>query len=258
MRWEIKEKVRNLRKEGLTYREIRKTFPLAKSTVSDWCKDIELTEEQKKKIGERQKEGARYASRIKGANTNALKRQKEIKLIKALARKEIKRNLTKMEFRIAGAMLYWGEGRKSGSVEITNSDPKLIAFMMKWFREVCHISNKNFRAMLHLHSGQNELEMKKYWSGITGIPLEQFGKSFVKPEGSGYRKNILYNGTIKIRVCGSKIGDLMYRILAWVEEIYFRSVEGELIEKGPSSPALKNLPLEIFQEKNSSFHMTPP
>ena len=50
--WEKKEFVINLRQNGLSYREIRQniSFPISKSTLSNWCKDIKLTNGQKNRL----------------------------------------------------------------------------------------------------------------------------------------------------------------------------------------------------------------
>ncbi|OGE81011.1 MAG: hypothetical protein A3H72_01585 [Candidatus Doudnabacteria bacterium RIFCSPLOWO2_02_FULL_48_8] len=55
--------------------------------------------------------------------------------------------------------------------------------------------------------------MKQYWSKLTGVPIANFQKSFIKPEGSGYRKNIHYMGTVKVRVRGEGSTYLLFRIL---------------------------------------------
>lgn len=209
--WEKKELVKNLRNQGLSYKEIREKIPftIAKSTISQWCKDIELTDEQKERLG------AKYDIFHRGAKANQIKRAEEIKLIRKLAKSEIS-PLNKNEFKLAGLMLYWAEGAKSRYIDITNSDPSLIKFMTDWLRIICRVPEEKFRASLHLHSGQNEKQIKAYWSKITGISISQFGKSYIKKEGSGYRKNILYNGTIKIRVCDS---NLLHRVLGWIDGI---------------------------------------
>ncbi len=209
--WKRKELVRNLRGQGLSYKEIRQRIPftIAKSTVSDWCKDIELTDKQKARLS------AKYDILHRGAKANQIKRAEEIKQIKRLAEVEIS-PMNRNEFKLAGLMLYWAEGAKSRYIDITNSDPLLIKFMITWLRNICRVSEERFRVSLHLHSGQNEEQIKKYWSKITGISISQFGKSYIKKEGSGYRKNILYNGTIKIRVCDS---NLLHRVLGWIEGV---------------------------------------
>ncbi len=114
---------------------------------------------------------------------------------------------------LAGLVLYWAEGTKQKNPDITNSDPRVIKFMVSWFREFYNIKPENLVIHLHLHTGQNEQDMKQYWSELTGIPLSNFQKSFIKPEGSGYRKKILYNGTVKLRVRGKGSTYLLFQIL---------------------------------------------
>ena len=58
------------------------------------------------------------------------------------------------------------------------------------------------------------MEIKKFWSDITGIPLDRFGKSFIKPSNKGYKKNNLYYGTIKVRV--PKGTDMKHKIFGWI------------------------------------------
>ena len=131
--------------------------------------------------------------------------------------------------KLAGLMLYWAEGNKRNSVGVSNSDSELIRFMMKWFREVCSVSDERFKIYLNIHSGQDEIEIKKFWSNIIGLPVSQFGKSYIKKEGTGHRKNILYNGTIKIQICDK---DLLYKILGLIEGVVQK--EGPLAAHPPS------------------------
>ncbi|OGN13067.1 MAG: hypothetical protein A3C71_00445 [Candidatus Yanofskybacteria bacterium RIFCSPHIGHO2_02_FULL_43_15c] len=63
-------------------------------------------------------------------------------------------------------------------------------------------------------SSQKERRDKKFWSELTGIPFQNFGKSFVKPVSSGYKKNNLYYGTMRIEV--PKSVNIKHRIFGWV------------------------------------------
>lgn len=211
-RWEIKEEVITFRKLGFSYKEIMRFFPVAKSTVSNWCKDIVLAKSQIERLQERKKQGS-YAAGLKGSKANQDRRAEEVRQIKESAKSEVPL-LMNDNFWIAGLMLYWAEGNKSHSVGISNSDQNIICFMMKWFRKICKVSDQKFRAQLHLHSGQNEKAIKIYWSEITGISIPQFHKSHIKKEGTGHRKNILYNGTLKIGICNL---NLLYKIQGWIE-----------------------------------------
>lgn len=212
MRPKLTEKriVQDLRRQGLSYNEILQKVSVAKSSVSLWCQDIELTNQQKERLNKKRKEHLQGLGPLL-----ALKRQKEICRIKEIAKKQIS-CLTPYEFKIAGAMLYWAEGTKAKGhgVEITNSDPEMIKFMIHWFKEVLGVSPKEIKACLNIHINQDDETIKRYWSEITGISLSNFGKSYIKPEGTGHRKNLLHNGVIRIRVGG---GNLRQRVMAWIK-----------------------------------------
>lgn len=206
---------RLLRAKGKSLSKIADSLNIAKSTACLWCKDIQLSQEQRKNIS-RLNQGYKL-----GALANKIKRQKEITIIRQRSLKEIER-LDKNDLerlKDIGTMLYWAEGTKKNVVDITNSDPELIRIAMFWLREICGVENNKFRASIFYHSGQDEIEIKKYWSKITKIPLEQFTKSIFKKEGTGHRKKILYYGTCKIRVNNK---DLLCRILTWIEQFHIK------------------------------------
>lgn len=209
-------KVILLRKKGLGLREIARRVPVAKSTISLWCRDIKLSSKQKAILNKRWK--TLWGQRL-GAAANHSNREKEISTITSFAKSEID-TLSSESFKIAGAVLYWGEGSKKQNTSISNSDPRIIIFMVRWFEKVCGIPPSRLNAHLHIHELANDVKIKKYWSEVTGIPLKNFGKSFLKQKGTGYRKNVLVNGVIRIRVIGEGSGNLRHRILAWIEKVH--------------------------------------
>jgi len=86
----------------------------------------------------------------------------------------IKSNLTEKEkyLKVAGIMLYWGEGTKSGnSVVFSNSDPFMVKKFLDFLRVICRVDETRLRLLLHLYSDQNEKHLKEYWSKITEIPI---------------------------------------------------------------------------------------
>lgn len=212
------------RKKGYSYREIRGEVPVAKSTLSLWLQGIELSPEQIQRIKSRTRE-ALIKRRFNLPNWNREKRQKEITVIRVKAKKEINL-LSKRDFLIAGIMLYWAEGRKGGSeVQISNADPLLIQFMMSWFRTFMPISEDRFVASIHYHEGQNEDQIKKFWSEMTNIPLEYFQKSFKKPPSTGHRTHYLQWGVVRVRIRRS--AGLYHQIAGWkdglIQNIIFGS-----------------------------------
>jgi len=212
--WERKELVQSLRRRGLSYREVllQVPFKLSRSTISAWCKNIALTPEQLDRIDQLFRNGS-YRGRLLGPKTTQRRRTAEVEAIKAAARAEVAQ-LRKNELWLAGLMLYWAEGSKTKDIGFSNSDPRMIRLIMKWFRQVCRVPEEKFMVYLHLHSGQDEQAMKVFWSGATGLLLSQFGKSYVKQEGTGHRKNRLYHGTVAIKICNR---NLFHTLLGWIE-----------------------------------------
>jgi len=199
-----------LRKKGWSYNEIRKEVPVAKSTLSLWLKSVRLSPAHRARL---------YTKKIlvlaRGASSQKERRQREVDEIIAKASAEIALPISKKTFRLFGAALYWAEGTKGKNFEVTNSDPVLIAFMAKWFQDVFEIPVERLRARINIYPQQNDKELKRFWSDLTGIPLENFGKSYVKPLSSGYKKNNLYYGTIKVNV--SRGIDMKHRTFGWVQ-----------------------------------------
>lgn len=95
-----KEKAIQLRRDGLSYREILEQIPVAKSSLSLWLRSVKLAKRQKQRLTAK-----RLAAVFKGG---AAKKQKRIALtkeIKGQARKEIGK-LTKRELFLIGVCLY--------------------------------------------------------------------------------------------------------------------------------------------------------
>lgn len=130
----------------------------------------------------------------------------------------LKGNLLPKEenLRIAGIMLYWGEGTKSGnSVVFTNSDPDMVILFLRFLRVICGIDEGRLRLLLHLYSDQNEEDMKLFWSKATNIPLDQFSKTYIHEKKKGVYKKISKYGTISLRYSDK---ELLKTINNWLKE----------------------------------------
>jgi hypothetical protein len=200
-----------LRKNGLSYGEIKRKIPISKSTLSLWLKDTPLKKKDKKRL---------YTKRIYnlslGPNSQKERRKREIDEIIKISKNEIEIPISMEAYRLYGAALYWGEGTKDRGLVITNSDPSLVLFMVKWFETIFKINPKTLKAYLNIYSQQNESDLKKFWSDLCKIPIENFGKSFIKPGNKSYKKNNLYYGTIKIHV--PKSTDMRIKVFGWIQK----------------------------------------
>jgi len=199
-----------LRKKGSSYREIGKELGVAKSTIRLWCINIPLNPTDRKRLYTKQ-----VLLLARGHNSQKERRLREIASIISDAEKEIQIPLSIETYRLLGAALYWAEGSKTDRFSITNSDPDFILFMVKWFEKIFGVPSQNLKVELNIYPQQNELKIKQFWSRLTGIPLENFGKSFIKPPNKGYKKNNLYYGTIRITV--PKGTDMRHRVFGWIK-----------------------------------------
>lgn len=216
---EEKQKAQELRRQGWSYSQILQTINVSKNTVSRWCQDIELTEDQYSGLMARKAHGQKKGSIIAAQN----KREKRINLeeqyfLKAKAEIGL---LSKRDRLIAGIALYTGEGDKGRNKSaFTNSDPKLVQFMMGWFKEFCKVPQEKFRGAIWIHEENNALEARTFWSKLTGIAEDKFHKTYLskaKNDSKKIRKNIHKNGIFSIRFSDTNI---QRQILGWILALF--------------------------------------
>ncbi len=217
----LKIKARKLRKSGFSYKEIAQNLGIAKY----WCDDIRLKPEHFARLYNKQ-----VLMLAKGLRSSHERRIGKIKEIVAGAKNEIRLPIDNLSYKLFGAALYWAEGNKTKMLALTNSDPHLIKFAVCWFNDILDISPKKLKANLNIYAGQNERQLKLFWSELTGIPSENFGKSFIKPIGKRFKKNTLYYGTIRVRAL--KGTDLRHKIFGWIEAVLNdKKAEVEKVER---------------------------
>lgn len=205
----LRKSAQKLRRGGASYGEISKKLGVAKSTLSYWLKDILLKPEDRKRLYTKQIEVL-----LQGPKSQKDRRAREVEQIIKEAGEEVKLPLSFETLRLVGAALYWGEGSKGKRAQVTNSDPYLILFMVRWIESIFKIPASSLKARLNIYPQQNELKIKKFWSDLTDIPLENFGKSYIKPISKGYKKNNLYYGTMRVEV--PKSANIRYQIFGWI------------------------------------------
>ena len=88
-------------------------------------------------------------------------------------------------------MLYAGEGAKGdGKGVFANSDPRIIKFMMRWFKEFCNLPISKFRGAIWIHEGLDQRKAKIFWSELTGIPEQQFHKTYIAKDKKDSKKHV--------------------------------------------------------------------
>ena len=221
-KFEEKKKAIELRKQGLSYREILEQIPVAKSSVSLWLKSVKLAGNQKQRLTDK-----KLASARRGAQKMKNIRIALTKEIKDKARKEIGK-LSKRELWLIGIALYWAEGSKekqskSSKVLFSNSDPYMIKIFIRWLVEIIKLPKEriSFNVVLHENNKHRLEEVNNYWITYTGFSSKSFGNIYFKRNKiQTKRKNVGENYFGLLRVGVKESSTLNRRIQGWTEGIY--------------------------------------
>jgi hypothetical protein len=208
-RWERSELGRDLRRLGLSYGEIMELIPVKKSTLATWCRDVRLTEEQIAELKVRRPSTQRGIPR-----DTQRKRRMMVELIRAQAALEAE-HLIENPFWVAGVSMYWGEGSKTKkSLAVANADPAVLKMFKRWAMEFLP-PDHGWSARLNLHADNDELRARLWWGSQLDVPLRDFTKTYIKPDGTGHRKNHLAYGVCTL--IKRRSTDAHYSTMAWIE-----------------------------------------
>ena len=207
MNKEPRNKAIILRRQGYSFREISLVLNISKSTASLWARAEILDKRAQQRIKDLGVRG-----RERAAISNKIRRQalwREIALSCPVLQDF---SYTKNEYKIFIALLYWGEGAKTGGkFTFINSDPAMIRLCLSLLRKSFDLEENKFKIWLHLHEYHNENEMILYWSKATGICKKQFSV-YNKPH-TGTNKKKGYKGCLSITYRNSKIVKELFIII---------------------------------------------
>ena len=213
-----KLEARRLRKKGKSIKKIAKQLDVSVGSVSSWCRDIELSPDQKRTLDANAR-NPYYAGR--GIYLKKLKKRTSSK-IKRLQKIGIKMigTLSKRELFLAGAILYWAEGfKKDTQTGLASLDPEMIKFYIKWL-SVCFGYNNSdliFRLTINISHKHRVKVIEKYWSKELNVPLDQFQKPFFQNFNwkKTYENPNEYYGVLRVKVRKSK--DFLRTIYGFIE-----------------------------------------
>jgi len=212
------QKALKLRLGGKSYGEIRRTIGIPKSTLSSWFKDLKLSASVQKVLLNKKRATNKYLMKFNRERTLTI--QVENQKITKNSLKEIKR-LSEYEIKLIGAALYWGEGyknqkRNSKCVQISNSDPYLIALFLRFLREVVNVPEERLKVSIFIHTNVSAAKAIKFWSKVTNIASNRF-QTAVSISSASKRKRppkSLPYGTLKLSVNSRQN---FYQIKGWID-----------------------------------------
>lgn len=225
----------NLRKEGLSYAEIKKQIPVSKSTLSGWFKDLKLSPDQLSKLKQNRIGTIKRVAEKKIAQTQGL-----IQAIQIRSAEDIGK-ITKRELWLMGVILYWrervlnrNEGDLHKGVRFTSSDPFLINIFLKWLHDIGGLAKDEigFDIFVSLaknikntgEESKNKAETQKvvdYWAINTGFNNSYFSHIYYQKKRQRRSKRKISNrsemGLLRIRVKASSM--LARQISGWIEGV---------------------------------------
>lgn len=207
--------ITNMLKRGHSYKEIHKNLKVSKTTINHWFKKLPKKDQEnikKHRIKNWQKAYRKTAKKIKKET-----KRKEKKIQKKAAGEV--GEISKRELFLIGLALYWGEGnkREKNQIQFTNSDPKMISLMMRFFRKIYQVKEEKFYMQMVLHEGVSTEIALKFWSKLTNVSREQFKKPCFsiskRSKGKRNPKRLPY-GTLQIRILDKNLTHTLYGHIA--------------------------------------------
>ena len=133
-----------------------------------------------------------------------LNRKGELKIRRFIFDDSFSFDYIQKELLMKGLLIWFCEGTRqsenNSSVEVVNSDPRIISLFIKFLREL-RINEEKLRLKLKIPI-KDELKAKKFWSELLHINMSSFNQSLVP---SGNRKSNYLNGTLTIKYSSKKL-----------------------------------------------------
>jgi hypothetical protein len=177
------QRARELRAEAWTLADIAAELGVSKSSVSLWVRNVEFTPRPRNRGHPSMKPHPHHVRKL--AEIERCHRD-GIELIGQLSERE---------FLVLGLALYAGEGGKTdGEVRFANSDPRMILVFITWLRRFFEVDEARLRMRLYLHADLDVDAAVRFWSALTGVPPEQFGRPYRAVPDPTIRRNRHVNG----------------------------------------------------------------
>ncbi|WP_046731721.1 hypothetical protein [Streptomyces humi] len=210
---DLRDRARELRRQGWTYDRIQVELGCSKSSISLWVRDLPTPERRNPS------EQGKLAARKRWEHESAI-RDTERQETKAAATREIG-ELTDRELFMTGIALYWAEGAKDKpyarreNVIFVNSDPNVIKVYLAWL-DLLGVGRERLRFTVMIHETADITGAEQYWADLVGADRSAFYKTNLKKHNpKTVRKNVgdSYRGCLTVRV--SRGTELYRRIEGW-------------------------------------------
>jgi hypothetical protein len=205
-----REKANIMRHSGMTYSEIKAKLGISKSTLSDWFRGQEWSNDIAR-------EAVRKASHFGAMRLVVLNtvRGGRLKRLYEEARQDALGDFNELKYHplfISGVMTYWAHGDKSSKnrVLVTSSDPNIIKIAKLFLENICMV--KQLKTWLLIDPKIPESICRAHWISKCGLKYGQFGKNILVRHKRQSKR--LHYGVCNI---GTSSAYLKRKIMKWIE-----------------------------------------
>ncbi len=123
---------------------------------------------------------------------------------------------------IAGLMLYYGEGAKTGNtVDLANSDPKALMVFINFLRTICQVEESKLRFYLYCFRDQDVPKLVSFWASTLCVNKEAFTRPHIRNISSSSLSRPMKYGVLHIRYSDKK---LLEEILLLIKKLTDRLI----------------------------------
>ncbi|MGD0576703.1 MAG: helix-turn-helix domain-containing protein [Candidatus Staskawiczbacteria bacterium] len=216
-RFKDKEKALALRKQEMSYSQIKNILGINKSTLSGWLKNFPLTAERIRELSKNE----RVIEKCR--ETKRKKKEKRLNEV-YLEQKSKLFPFSERDFFIAGLFLYWGEGNKtlSSTIGVSNTEPSVINFFISWVVNYLNIPKEKINIQLHLYNDMDIDKEINFWTNILKIPKNQFSKPYIKKSLSTRinQKGGFGHGTCNARIGNARLNEKILMSIKAISDKY--------------------------------------
>ncbi|OII66919.1 hypothetical protein [Streptomyces sp. CC77] len=200
---DLRERARELRRQGMTYDEIKAELGCSKSSVSLWVRDLPKPERRPAS------EQAKLAARKRWEHERE-RREEDRRHSKQTARQAVG-DLSERELFLTGVVLYWAEGAKDKAyarrerIHFVNSDPNVIRLFLRWLA-LLGVSPDRLRFRVSIHESADVGSAERFWANVAGVDVSALQKANLKRHNpKTVRKNTddAYRGCLLVYVTRS-------------------------------------------------------
>ena len=193
-------RARELRRDGLSVKEIAREVRVSKSTASLWVRDLPVAP------GRARRRPDPEVLRVRRGRAMATRNNEKLAVANDIGR------LSDRELLLVGAALYWAEGAKDKPWRTTerllfiNSDPGVIRVFCRWL-ELLGVPTERVSFRVSIHESADVEGAVTFWSAVVGVPAADFRRTSLKRHNPVTRRRntgATYHGCLQVDVAMSR------------------------------------------------------